>query len=77
MAKYEVTVTEVGGGCGGCLGGLLLFGGFLWLGNAIMDDGGLWVMDILTNPLVAVPLIIFIGIPLLIFIVMFILSIKK
>lgn len=77
--KNEYKVTPVpAAGCGagcGIIGPILLgFIGFLLLGNAIMDDGG-WVWEILSNPLVAVPLFVIVGIPVIVLVIGFIVAI--
>lgn len=57
--EYKVTAVPTAGCGAGCgvIGEVLIgFIIFLIIGNAIMDDGGAWVMSIIFNPIIAVPL---------------------
>lgn len=76
--EYRVTPIPAAGCGAGCgiIGPILLgFIGFLLLGNAFMDDGGSWVWEILSNPLVAVPLFVIVGIPVIVLVIGFIAAI--
>lgn len=75
--EYKVTPVPVGGCAAGCGPVLLIalgFIAFLVLGSLIVGDAG-WAWEILSNPLVAVPICIFIGIPVLIIVIVLIVTI--
>lgn len=57
-----------GTGCASIIFGILILIGIISLGNFLYDDGGRWIWEFLSNPIIAIPLLIFFGIPILIII---------